>query len=337
MHRAQQIQFWLEQFFGDQNFEINYLAGDASFRRYARIKKDHHSYMLMDAPPEKEDCLPFVQIADYLQQQGCRVPQILAQDLSHGFLLLEDFGDQLLANILTTQTVDGCYLQAFQQIIQLQSIDARQDVLPVYSAQKLIAEMRLFEEWLLPSLGIELSVEQQHLLQDSYQQIVANLTAQPQVIVHRDYHSRNLMVLASEQVFGVIDFQDAVLGPDSYDLISIIRDAYVQWPVQQVQSWIATFYQLLPASQKQDRDLSQFKRDCELMSIQRHLKVLGIFVRLFERDGKTGYLKDLPRVMWYLQQQLANCAELSALQQFINTEVIACFNAKYGEYVEVAA
>ncbi|OUY06939.1 aminoglycoside phosphotransferase family protein [Acinetobacter populi] len=335
MQREQIVQQWLEQIIEKQAFEIKYLPGDASFRRYARIHLPNQTYMLMDAPPEKEDCLPFVQIAAYLEQHGARVPHIIAQDLSQGFLLLEDFGDHLLANALNAQTVDAYYLQAFKQIIQLQAIPVDQLIFPKYSIEKLIQEMRLFDQWMLPDLKIEVTEKHAELLHRSYQWIIENLEHQPQVLVHRDYHSRNLMILDGENDLGVIDFQDAVVGPDTYDLISIIRDAYVQWPSQQVQKWIAEFYAMLPEQARKNRDLAQFQLDAEIMSIQRHLKILGIFVRLYVRDGKSGYLKDLPRVMWYLRQELAHCSALQDFQQFIEMEVMPAFIAKYGEYTEL--
>lgn len=337
MHREQSIQLWVQQQVQNQNFQIKYLAGDASFRRYARIYCDDKTYMLMDAPPEKEDCTPFVQIASYFAQHVVRVPHIVAQDLTQGFLLLEDFGDYLLSDALTMQTVDQYYLQAFQQIIHLQTIHIDPAIIPQYSPEKLLQEMQLFDQWMLPALNIEVTTSIKQLLDNSYQWIIYNLQQQPQVIVHRDYHSRNLMILDEEVALGIIDFQDAVVGPDSYDLISIIRDAYVQWLPEQVEQWIEQFYALLPDAAKQNRDLTQFKLDVEVMSIQRHLKILGIFVRLFQRDGKSGYLKDLPRVMWYLRQELRNCPELSALYQFIEHEVMPKFRQTYGEYVEVTA
>lgn len=338
MQRTQQITAWLEQNLPNQSFSVDYLAGDASFRRYARIRLADRTLMLMDAPPDKEDCRPFVKIAEYWLQHGTRVPKIIAQDLEQGFLLLEDFGDVLLSTVLNDETVDQYYLQAFKQIIQMQSITVDAALIPDYSAEKLLQEMRLFDEWLLPALGIKPDASQQAVLDRAYQVLIDNIRQQPQVIVHRDYHSRNLMVLANDSDLGVIDFQDAVRGADTYDLISIIRDAYVQWQPERVQKWIADFYALLPASQKTDRDFAQFQRDVEMMSLQRHLKVLGIFVRLFERDGKAGYLKDLPCVMWYFRQELASpCLqkqpEIQALKQFVEASVVAKFEEKYGQYV----
>ena len=328
--RAQLIQAWLEAVLRSDQFEINYLAGDASFRRYARVTQNNKSFMLMDAPPEQEDCVPFVSIDEFLDQNGVRVPHIVAKDLELGFLLLEDFGDVMLSHLLTTDTVDEYYTQAFKQLIQLQNIDGCQQ-LPVYSYEKLISEMELLTQWFFPSLNLELSKDEQILVQKTFEVLATNAVQQPQVIVHRDYHSRNLMQIKNEKQLGIIDFQDAVIGADTYDLISITRDAYVQWEPTQVERWFKEFYMLLP-SQK-DRTFEQFKRDADFMAMQRHIKILGIFVRLFERDGKDGYLKDLPRVMWYVLNQAKDYAELQPFVEFMQTRVMPNFTQKYGSYV----
>lgn len=328
--RAQLIQAWLEAVLRSDQFEINYLAGDASFRRYARVTQNNKSFMLMDAPPEQEDCVPFVSIDEFLDQNGVRVPHIVAKDLELGFLLLEDFGDVMLSHLLTTDTVDEYYTQAFKQLIQLQNIDGCQQ-LPVYSYEKLISEMELLTQWFFPSLNLELSKDEQILVQKTFEILATNAVQQPQVIVHRDYHSRNLMQIKNEKQLGIIDFQDAVIGADTYDLISITRDAYVQWEPTQVERWFKEFYTLLP-SQK-DRTFEQFKRDADFMAMQRHIKILGIFVRLFERDGKDGYLKDLPRVMWYVLNQAKDYAELQPFVEFMQTRVMPNFTQKYGSYV----
>ena len=333
--REQSIQSWIASVLGSDQFETHFLAGDASFRRYARIKLNNKTFMLMDAPPEKEDCVPFVTIDEFFDAHGVRVPHIVAKDLEQGFLLLEDFGDVLLSSLLTDETVDGYYAQSFAQLIQLQSIDGLNHF-PEYSYEKLMSEMALLTDWMLPSLQIKPSDEESALIKRTFAILANAALAQPQVIVHRDFHSRNLMALADEKEQGVIDFQDAVIGADTYDLISITRDAYVQWNPERVYSWFQTFYNLLPASAKEGRDFEQFKKDADFMAIQRHIKILGIFVRLFERDGKSGYLKDLPRVMWYLLEESKPYAELQPFMQFIQAKVLPKFEAKYGAY-EVAA
>jgi aminoglycoside/choline kinase family phosphotransferase len=333
--REQLIQTWITSVLGSDQFETHFLAGDASFRRYARIKLNNKTFMLMDAPPEKEDCVPFVTIDQFFDTHGVRVPHIVAKDLQQGFLLLEDFGDVLLSTLLNDDTVDVYYAQSFKQLIELQAIDGMKQF-PEYSYEKLLSEMQLLTDWMLPSLHIEPSKEEQALIKRTFAILANAALAQPQVIVHRDFHSRNLMKIEGETELGVIDFQDAVIGADTYDLISITRDAYVQWNADQVYAWFKVFYDLLPETAKQDRDFEQFKRDADLMAIQRHIKILGIFVRLFERDGKTGYLKDLPRVMWYLLEESKPYAELQPFMQFIHAKVMPKFEAKYGIY-EVAA
>ncbi|ENV93389.1 N-acetylmuramate/N-acetylglucosamine kinase [Acinetobacter calcoaceticus] len=333
--REQLIYTWLTSVLENDQFKIAFLAGDASFRRYARIQLQNKTYMLMDAPPEKEDCVPFVTIDDFFAGHGVRVPQIVAKDLAQGFLLLEDFGDVLLSTLLNDETVDKYYEQSFKQLIHLQSVNG-QEQFPAYSYEKLLTEMNLLTDWMLPSLQINPSVEQQQVIDDAFDVLAKTALAQPQVIVHRDFHSRNLMKIANEPELGVIDFQDAVIGADTYDLISITRDAYVQWNAERVYQWFRVFYDLLPESAKQNRSFEQFKRDADLMAIQRHIKILGIFVRLFERDGKSGYLKDLPRVMWYLIEESRGYPELDEFMLFINDIVMPKFIEKYGNY-EVAA
>lgn len=333
--REQLIQTWLQATLQTDQFEINFLAGDASFRRYARIKLQNKTYMLMDAPPEKEDCVPFVEIDEFFDKNGVRVPHIVAKDLSLGLLLLEDFGDVVLSTLLNDDTVDQYYAQSFKQLIDLQQIDAHQQ-LPAYSYEKLMTEMRLLTEWMLPSLEIQPTEQQLETIEQAFDFLAIEAINQPQVIVHRDYHSRNLMKIENEQVLGVIDFQDAVIGADTYDLISITRDAYVQWNAARVYGWFEVFYNLLPATAKENRSFEQFKRDADFMAIQRHLKILGIFVRLFERDGKSGYLKDLPRVMWYLLEESQAYDELNDFMQFVRDVVMPKFIAKYGEYEVVA-
>ncbi|MFV5639956.1 aminoglycoside phosphotransferase family protein [Acinetobacter oleivorans] len=333
--REQLIYTWLTSVLKNDQFKIAFLAGDASFRRYARIQLQNKTYMLMDAPPEKEDCVPFVTIDEFFAGHGVRVPQIVAKDLAQGFLLLEDFGDVLLSTLLNDETVDKYYEQSFKQLIQLQSIDGTNQF-PAYSYEKLMSEMQLLTDWMLPSLAIQPTAEQKKMIDDAFDFLARAAVAQPQVIVHRDFHSRNLMKIENELELGVIDFQDAVIGADTYDLISITRDAYVQWNAEHVYQWFRTFYDLLPESAKQNRSFEQFKRDADLMAIQRHIKILGIFVRLFERDGKSGYLKDLPRVMWYLLEESRGYAELEEFIVFMNNIVMPKFIEKYGSY-EVAA
>ena len=333
--REQLIQTWLQAVLQSDQFEVSLLSGDATFRRSARIKRNNKNYMLMEAPPVKEYCAQFVSIDEFFDQHGVRVPHIVAKDLGLGFLLLEDFGDVVLSTLLNDETVDQYYAQSFKQLIELQQVDGR-DHLPAYSYEKLMSEMRLLTDWMLPSLNIQATEQQLETIEQAFDFLTMEALNQPQVIVHRDFHSRNLMQIENETALGVIDFQDAVIGADTYDLISITRDAYVQWNADRVYQWFEVFYDLLPNAAKENRSYEQFKRDADLMAIQRHIKILGIFVRLFERDGKTGYLKDLPRVMWYLLEESQGYEELNDFMQFIREIVMPKFIAKYGEYEVVA-
>jgi Predicted phosphotransferase related to Ser/Thr protein kinases len=207
--REQLIQSWIASVLGSDQFETHFLAGDASFRRYARIKLNNKTFMLMDAPPEKEDCVPFVTIDEFFDAHGVRVPHIVAKDLENGFLLLEDFGDVLLSNLLNDQTVDTYYEQSFKQLIQLQSIPG-EGQFPAYSYEKLISEMELLTDWMLPALKIQPTESESALIKRTFAILANAALAQPQVIVHRDFHSRNLMKIENETELGVIDFQDAV-------------------------------------------------------------------------------------------------------------------------------
>lgn len=331
IQREQLIQTWLTDVFCSDQFKIKYLAGDASFRRYARVYFQKKTFILMDAPPEQEDCIPFVSIDEYLDENDVRVPHIEAKDLVFGLLLLEDFGDVVLSKELHTETVNAYYQQCFHQLIQLQAIEPN-DLFPNYSQEKLLAEMELFKAWTLPSLDIQLNESAQAIITQTFQLLTENALTQSQVIVHRDFHSRNLMILEHEQQLGVIDFQDAVIGPDTYDLVSLVRDAYVQWNDSQVMEWISDFYKLLPLASKTNRSLTQFIRDADFIALQRHIKILGIFVRLFERDGKQNYLSDLPLVMWYVVGISQKYSELHAFYEVLQKEVLPKFYAKYGQY-----
>ncbi|RYY78265.1 MAG: phosphotransferase [Moraxellaceae bacterium] len=337
--REQALTNWVQQQLDDTELTIHPLSGDASFRRYARIHSKAKTYMLMDAPPDKEDSQPFVAIDQWLDSHGVRVPHIVAKDLAQGFILLEDFGDILLAQVLTDDTVDQYYQQAMDQLLQLQHLPINDPAqpLPAYDVDKLTQEMSLFDQWFVEKyLNIELTLAEQQLIKHTYDLLANTAVIQPQVVVHRDYHSRNLMVLntgsnTNTHELGVIDFQDAVVGAYTYDLISILRDAYVQWPAQRVQTWMQYFWQHLPAHQTNDKTLTDFAREFDFMAAQRHLKVLGIFIRLNLRDGKTGYMKDLPLVFHYLLQEIKHYPELKAFDAFLQQRVLPVFLQKQPE------
>ena len=278
-------------------------SADASFRRYFRVQADtKQSYIVMDAPPAHEDCQPFIQVSQLLHGAGLNVPKVLEQDLAQGFLLLTDLGSTTyLAALQAGGDHRPLYADAISALVQLQQ-GTTQSELPAYDHAKLMAEMGLFETWFLRTHhGIVLNEREQGLLQIALGLIAKACTQQATAWVHRDYHCRNLMVTPNQNP-GVLDFQDAMTGPYTYDLASLLRDAYIDWPEPaQIELAIAYWKQAQAAGIPVPADFGELWRDFEWMGLQRHLKVLGIFARLSHRDGKDGYLKDLPLVLKYAQ------------------------------------
>jgi N-acetylmuramate 1-kinase len=284
-------------------------SSDASFRRYFRLQAQAQgvaasSLILMDAPPEKEPIGPFLKTAEIFAAAGANVPQIITSEPSQGFLLCSDLGSSTYLNALRQCTDDrdkatALYGDAWRTLIRMQASAQPLD-LPLYDSEMLTREMRLFDEWYLPKQqDIYLNAAEREQLMSIYQLVCDQCLAQPSVLVHRDYHSRNLMVLEHNNP-GVLDFQDAVIGPITYDLVSLLRDAYIEWPEETQIDWAVRYWQdaraaALPIAE----DFGEFWRDFEWMGLQRHLKVLGIFARLYHRDGKTNYLQDLPLVRRY--------------------------------------
>jgi aminoglycoside/choline kinase family phosphotransferase len=284
------------------------VSGDASFRRYFRGFTASNSVVLVDAPPDKENSQPFIDVDRRLLTAGVRVPQVLAADLVQGFMALEDFGNDLLWPALEQHRVVAnhvaallLYQRCFDELVLIQRADTR--LLPAYDDAVLLREMRLFSEWFCGGLlQRALSASEQQLLERAFAILSASARQQTQVFVHRDYHSRNLMLLRDSSI-GVIDFQDAVAGPVTYDLVSLLKDCYIEWPRVHVAAWALRFAQQAQASGIMPAlSDAQFLRDFDLMGAQRHIKVLGIFSRLWLRDGKSGYLKDIPLTFRYLQQ-----------------------------------
>jgi aminoglycoside/choline kinase family phosphotransferase len=275
-------------------------SSDASFRRYFRIDASGGAtYIVMDAPPPQEDVRPFIHVAELFGKSGVSVPQILAQDTEHGFLLLSDLGSTTYLHELSHDTAHKLYLDAIDALVLIQ-VQSQPGMLPEYDRALLLRELMLFPEWYIGKhLGITLSEQQTATLNKVFDALLANNLAQPQVYVHRDYHSRNLMVMPKGNP-GILDFQDAVYGPITYDLVSLLRDAYVQWDEEMVLDWAIRYWERAKrAGLPVNPDIDAFYRDFEFMGVQRHLKVLGIFARLYHRDGKDAYLKDLPLVMEY--------------------------------------
>jgi len=306
-------------------------SADASFRRYFRAVTEQGSFIVMDAPPSHEDCRPYVHVARLFRAAGANTPEILAQNLEEGFLLLTDFGNTTYLMALSEDSADRLYHDANTALIRIQAA-SRPGELPDYDADLLLREMRLFPDWYVARhLGLEPDARQRELLEATFAKVLANNLAQPRVFVHRDWHSRNLMLTdsltpsplppagegdaASLREFcvnpGVLDFQDAVYGPITYDLASIYKDAYIRWDEARVLDWVIRYWDAArKAGLPVHAEFADFYRDFEWMGVQRHIKVLGIFARLCHRDGKDGYLKDMPLVMHYLRTACERYVEL---------------------------
>jgi aminoglycoside/choline kinase family phosphotransferase len=310
--RLQALERWVSQELGADSFDIAPASADASFRRYFRVTRQGGNYIVMDAPPAHEDCRPFVKVARLFADAGVHVPRVLAQDLQQGFLLLSDLGDTTYLSALNPATARNLYLDANAALIRIQQA-SRPGVLPEYDRTLLLRELMLFPEWYVGRhLGASMTPQQAEILDTVFARILANNLAQPQVYVHRDWHSRNLMVADPNP--GILDFQDAVHGPITYDLASIYRDAYIQWDEEMQLDWVIRYWEKARAARLPvSEDFGEFWRDFEWMGAQRHIKVLGIFARLYHRDGKDGYLKDMPLVMHYLRKVCERYDELKPL------------------------
>lgn len=321
--RQQKLGEWLVATLQRTDFRLTTASADASFRRYFRVhliaeNGDEETLIAMDAPPPQENCEPFVRVAKLFGEAGVHVPSVIAQDLTQGFLLLSDLGDVTYLSKLNQETASGLYHDANMALIKLQ-LASQPNVLPDYDAELLTREMQLFPDWYINKhLNLTLSEKQKAALQQTFEVLNNNILAQGKVYVHRDYHARNLMVCDDNP--GVLDFQDAVYGPITYDLVSLLKDAYISWEEEQIIDWCVRYWQ---AARKAELpvpdDFSEFYRDFEYMGAQRHIKVLGIFARLYHRDGKDGYLKDMPLVMAYLRKVCERYIELKPMLRLLDS------------------
>jgi aminoglycoside/choline kinase family phosphotransferase len=314
--RQQLLQTWVHQSLKDMNLSqpqgsLTTVSGDASFRRYFRQAVTDGSYIAVDAPPDKEDNPIFVHIAQAWYEQGIAVPKVIHADFEQGFMLLSDMGDQLLLPLLNENSADDLYGQAMDALITIASSDHK---LPPYDEALLDREMALFRDWfLLEHLQFDLTNNDERILRDTFELLRESALGQIQVPVHRDYHSRNLMVLENGSL-GIIDFQDAVQGAITYDLVSLLRDCYISWPLEKVHDWVREYFKkakqagIIGAISEQ-----QFILWFDWMGLQRHIKVAGIFARLAIRDGKQDYLKDIPLTLSYI---LSVSGEYEALTEF---------------------
>ena len=318
--RLSQLKQWIKETLGVQEYELKPVSGDASFRRYFRFKSKEQQFIAVDAPPDKENNEPFVNITHLLEAEGLRVPHIYYSSLDFGFFLLSDLGDILLLNILDDKNVDALYSNAFNALTIIQQTPAKS--LPKYNQQLLLTEMELFREWFLKQqLNINLSSSENNLLDQVFTALVENALEQPQVFVHRDYHSRNLMKIDNSYP-GIIDYQDAVCGPITYDLVSLLRDCYIEWPMTQVEKWALVYREkAIKENIIKNIDEEIFVRWFNLMGIQRHLKAIGIFSRLNIRDNKQNYLQDIPRTLNYIKTISPKHSETQVLSEFIQDKV----------------
>ncbi|MEM1402837.1 MAG: phosphotransferase [Pseudomonadota bacterium] len=301
-HRRNKLLAWYRQWSGDADADVSVVSGDASFRRYFRAELEGKSVILVDSPPAQEKNHEFVAIGTALRSAGVRVPEVLRADLDHGFLAQEDFGDELLLPALNLQNAGSYYGRALSEMRVLFRLDPAPDV-PPYTAERLADEMELFPAWFCQSM---LKTEIPDVLwQPLVELLCGRATSQQQGTVHRDFHARNIMLL-DDGSLGLIDFQDAVIGPVTYDVVSLLKDCYIRWPDERVEHWALGYRHLMLESGVAMPSEDAFLTDFHWMGLQRHIKVLGIFVRLYERDGKATYLGDLSRVMGYVLDTLLN-------------------------------
>jgi aminoglycoside/choline kinase family phosphotransferase len=312
------MQTWLRSVLGHDNYQLELASGDASFRRYFRLQVAQETWIVMDAPPDKEDCKPFVEISAALLKLGLHMPEVLQQDLQQGFLLLTDLGQHQYLQVLDESNVERLYGDALGALAIMQARADEHYDFPPYDDKLLMTEMYLFRDWLLDRhLGVDLQPQDHDMLEQVFSLLSASAREQPQVPVHRDYHSRNLMV-SKEHNPGILDFQDAVLGPVTYDLVSLLRDCYIAWPRQQVEQWVEGYHELaLQSGILREENQAEFLRWFDLMGVQRHLKAAGIFARLHHRDQKPAYLQDIPRTVGYIIEVSSRYPELQALHQFL--------------------
>lgn len=329
MQRLQLLKTWLATDVGIASFQIEPASSDASFRRYFRVRPDtadgdsSESLIVMDAPPTHEDTGPFLKIARMLLDYGVNVPVIKHIDVERGFLLLSDLGSIQYLERLNTENVDQLYADAMDSLFKLQLHGPRQPgELPPYDHALLMREMELFREWYLQKhLGLSLTPDQHEMLDHTFELLAESALEQPLVCVHRDYHSRNLMI-TSDNNPGVLDFQDAVIGPVTYDLVSLLRDCYIAWPRERVETWALNYLgRAREANIIKESDQQRLLRWFDLMGVQRHLKASGIFARLNYRDGKPGYLKDIPRTLSYVADVSKRYAELQTFNEYLQSYV----------------
>lgn len=329
--RENALHQWLKTIYPTSDYTLIPLAGDASFRRYYRLVREGMSQIVMDTPPEKIKLASFVHVGSLLAEQGIKTPHIHELDEPLGFALLEDFGDMLFSKALRQQNPQALYPSAIHILMQMQQKPVKLALkLQVFDQSLMLQELSLFPEWFLQRyLGLQLKSEESQLIQTTFEMLTAQIASQPQVLVHRDYHSRNIMLLkhapSAPSQLGIIDFQDAMLGPITYDLVSLLKDCYIQLSQAQIQQFLQYFHDQSPLMQ--NYSLAEFKRDFDWCGLQRHLRILGTFSRLHLRDAKSSYLNDLPRTYHYVMNCIDNHPEFQAFGHWLKQRVDQSFKS----------
>jgi aminoglycoside/choline kinase family phosphotransferase len=335
--REQLLTHWVAQQVSAEEsvIQLKPIANDAGFRRYFRFATPSH-WLAVDAPPQTEDSRQFVALARYLNAQGISTPKIMAVDEKEGLLLVEDFGDELLHHQLTIESADKFYHQTFKTLLKLQACPDDQALIPRYDQVLLQRELLIFSEWFVSELlKYSLNAEEKSLLEEVFSLLETTALNQPQTLVHRDFHSRNLLIRDNENL-GVIDFQGALWGACTYDLVSLLRDCYIRWPADKVKTWALSYrHEAIQAGLLASSiDEVQFLRWFDLVGLQRHIKVLGIFARLHLRDNKAHYLQDLPLVIRYTLEVAQNYPELHGFVSWFKERLlpIAQQQSWYSDY-----
>lgn len=316
------LEAWLQQALGIADPQLSPASADASFRRYFRVAGSP-GHIAVDAPPDTENNHAFVGIAHKLQGLGLHVPEIFASDLEQGYLLIADLGNRSYLGELNADSAERLYGDAMAALLTLQAAGPVDDALPRYDRAMLQRELGIFREWYLEThLHLALDENAEAAINQAFASLVDNALEQPQSCVHRDFHSRNLLITEHNNP-GIIDFQDAVVGPMTYDLVSLLKDCYIDWPHAQVQQWALGYRQrALQGGVLPPHGEAQFLRWFDLMGMQRHLKAIGIFARLYRRDGKPGYLADIPRTLGYVQDVAARYPELRPFSDWLQRDLL---------------
>ena len=322
--RLQQMHAWIRDQLRLQDYTVLPASEDASFRRYFRLRENGRSYIIMDAPPDQEDCHPFINISQRLHSAGLNVPVVYASDLQSGFLLLSDLGSTLYLDVLDKHNVQHLYADALNALRVMQQ-GTTAEGLPDYDEILLMQEMYLFSDWLLTT-HLEINLDSDHYgsIEQTFRYLRDMALEQPRCFVHRDYHSRNLMV-CRDQNPGIMDFQDAVFGPVTYDLVSLLKDCYIKWSKQDTDAWVRHFFTMAGPD---GTDLTTFIQWFDLMGVQRQLKASGIFARLYHRDRKAGFLRDIPRTLSYILDLEGDYPQLQVLIDLIRREVMPVLEEK---------